>query len=118
MPHMASVALPVLPGKAERFSRIGSEIARHQAEWDRLCRDTGGFRFYNVTLQQSPMGDLGIYSMVVEDPSKVRTAFGRTAYDQWWLEFVEDVHGIDLRNGVSLPPSVFTWQPAYAEERH
>ena len=110
MPYMASVALPVLPGKAERVRSIGQEIAVHQAEWDRLCREAGSFRFYNVTLQQNPAGDLCIYSMVLDEPDKVRMRFGDTDYDRWWLAFIVDVHGLDLSNGAAMPPSVYTWQ--------
>ena len=110
MSFMASVALPVLPGKAGRVRNIGKEIAQHQAEWDRLCRETGDFRYYNVTLQEGAGGDLCIYSMVLEDPGKVRMSFGDGEYDRWWLEFVRDVHGLDVSNGAALPPSVFTWQ--------
>ena len=112
MAFMGSVALPVLPGKTERVRNIGKEIAAHQAEWDRLCRETGAFQHYNVTLQESPQGDLCIYSMVLEDPGKVRMAFGETPYDQWWLAFVKDVHGLDIKHGAPLPPSVFTWRAA------
>ncbi len=109
MPFMASLALPVLPGKAERVRKVGKEIAQHQAEWERLCRETGDFQHYNITLQESPMGDLCIYSMVLEDPSRVRSTFGESEYDRWWLGFVRDVHGIDLQGGAAMPASVFTW---------
>lgn len=113
MAFMASVALPVLPGEADRVRNIGTEIAKHQAEWDRLCKETGEFTNYNVTLQERSDGDLCIYSMVLEDPAKVRMAFGSSAYDQWWLNFAKDVHGIDLSGGgPTLPPSVFTWSAA------
>ena len=113
MSYMASIALPVLPGKAERVRNIGSEIAPHQQEWDRLCRETGDFRHYNVTLQESPQGDLCIYSMVLDDPGKFRMSFGDTDYDRWWLGFVRDVHGVDLSQpGSPPPPSVFTWHKA------
>ena len=110
MSFMAAVALPVLPGKAQRVRNIGKEIAQHQAEWDRLCRE-GTFRNYNVTLQESTAGDLCIYSMVVDDPGKVRMTFGDGEYDRWWLAFVRDVHGVDLSaGGPAPPPSVYTWQ--------
>jgi hypothetical protein len=109
---MASVALPVLPGKAERVRNFAQELEPHRAEWDRLCREAGGFTHYNMTLQESPMGDLCIYSMVLDDPAKIRMRFGDTPYDRWWLAFAKDVHGIDL-NGPDVPappPSVFTWK--------
>src|SRR4051794_11873722 len=112
MPFMASVALPVLPGKAERLKNIGGEIAQHQEEWNRLCREAGQFRFYNITLQEGPTGDLCIYSMVLDDPSKVRARFGTSPYDQWWLAFAKDVHGVDLNAVSGAPQSVFSWEAA------
>lgn len=114
MTFMASVALPVLPGKAQRVRNIGKEIAQHQMEWDRLCRESGSFRYYNVSLQESPTGDLCIYSMVLDEPSLVRMTFGDSEYDRWWVSFVRDVHRIDVSNGAALPPSVFTWQAGSA----
>jgi hypothetical protein len=110
MTSMMSVALPVLPGKVDRVRNIGQEIAGRQTEWNRLCREAGAFCHYNITLQESPNGDLCIYSMVLSEPEKVRMRFGDGEYDQWWLDFVRDVHGLDLSNGAAMPPSVFTWQ--------
>jgi hypothetical protein len=113
MSYMASIVLPVLPGKAQRVKDFGTEVASHQAEWDRLCREAGQFRHYNVTLQESPMGDFCIYSMVLDDPAKARTGFGTSPYDRWWLSFVKDVHGVDLSGpNPPLPPSVYTWNAA------
>lgn len=111
MSYMVSLALPVLPGKADRVRNIGAEVEQHRAEWDRLCREAGAFRHYNMTLQQGPGGDLCIYSMVVEEPGKVRGSFGNSAYDRWWTGFVRDVHGVDLTAAPApaLPPSVFSW---------
>ena len=110
MTAMMSVALPVLPGKTDRVRNVGQEIAGHQAEWNRLCHEAGAFSHYNITLQESPNGDLCIYSMMLGEPHKVRMRFGDSAYDRWWLDFVRDVHGLDLSNGAAMPPSVFTWQ--------
>ena len=51
MAYMASGAFPVLPGKADRVRNFGKEVAAHQAEWERLCRECRGFTHFNVTLQ-------------------------------------------------------------------
>ncbi len=111
MAYMASGAFPVLPGKADRVRNFGQELAAHRAEWERLCRECGAFTHFNVTLQEGPMGDLCIYSMVFEDPSKVRMSFTDSPYDSWWLGFIKDVHGFDLAaQSPPPPPSVFTWQ--------
>ena len=119
MAYVASAAFPVLPGKADRVRNFAQEVAPHKAEFDRLCRDAGAFRYFNVTLQPSPMGDLCIYSFVFDDPGKVRMRFSNSDYDKWWTDFVKDVHGIDLRapDIPSPPPSVFTWEAAPATAR-
>jgi hypothetical protein len=111
MEYMASGAFPVLLGKADRVRNFGKELATNQAEFERLCRKCGGFTHFNVTLQEGPMGDLCIYSMVFDDPSEVRMSFGDSVYDKWWVGFVKDVHGFDISAGSPPPPpSVFTWQ--------
>ena len=101
MAYVASAAFPVLPGKADRVRNFAQEVAPHKAEFDRLCRDAGAFRYFNVTLQPSPMGDLCIYSFVFDDPGNVRMRFSNSDYDNWWTDFVKDVHGVDL----SQPPA-------------
>ena len=117
MSYMASIALPVLPGKADRLRNFANELAPHRAAWDRLCHEAGAFRHYNITLQETPQetpqGALCIYSMLFDEPDKFRMRFGDTEYDRWWVGFVKDVHGFDLDGpAVPPPPSVFTWHAA------
>ena len=113
MGYIVSGAFPVLPGKSERVKNFEQELAPHRAEWDRLC-DECTFRFYNVTLQSGPDGDVAVYSMEFADPNKVRTTFTDTPHDRWWLGYMMDVHGIDLTGGGAPPPTVFTWQASEA----
>lgn len=110
MGYVFSGAFPVLPGKSERVKNFEKELQPYRAEWDRLC-DECTFRFYNITLQSGPDGDVAIYSMEFADPTKVRTSFTDSPHDQWWTSYMMDVHGIDLTVGESNPPpTVFTWQ--------
>jgi hypothetical protein len=108
--YVFSGAFPILPGKSDRVRNFVKELEPHRAEWDRLSRE-GTFRFYNVTLESLPTGDIAIYSMEVADPSKARMSFGDTPHDKWWTGYIKDVHGFDLTEGDSPPPpTIFTWK--------
>ena len=110
MGHVFSGAFPIRPGKSDRVRDFEQELAPHRQEWDRLCRE-GTFRFYNVTLQSGPQGDMAIYSFEVADPSKIRTGFTDSPHDRWWTAYFLDVHGLDLSSISSVPPAtIFTWQ--------
>jgi len=109
MGHVFSGAFPILPGKSDRVGNFERELAPHRAEWDRLSRE-GTFRFYNVTLQSGPHGDMAIYSFEVADPTKIRTAFTDSPHDRWWVGYFLDVHGMDLSAIQGAPPAtIFTW---------
>ena len=82
MAYMASGAFPILPGKADQVKNFEQELAPHRAEWDRLSREYGGFSHFNITLQEGPDGDLAVYSMVLDDPSKIRTGFTDSPHDK------------------------------------
>jgi hypothetical protein len=52
----------------------------------------------------------------MEDPTAVRQSFTDSSHDTWWLDYLRDVHGIDIRNWPPgqpppTPPSmVFEWR--------
>jgi hypothetical protein len=113
MAYMMSAVFPVLPGKSQRVRNFEKELAPHRAEWDRLCREAGDFKFYNITLQPTPVGDMMIQSFVFNDPSKVRFKFTDSAHDKWWTGFIKDVTGVDIADPNMPPPSPnpgYTWQ--------
>jgi len=109
MGHVFSGAFPILAGKSDRVRSFARELEPHRSEWDRLSRE-GTFRFYNVTLQADPRGDVAIYSFEVADPTKVRTRFTDSPHDRWWVEYFLDVRGLDLSVVPGAPPpTIFTW---------
>ena len=116
MGYLGAVALPIVPGQEDRVRNFGQEVAQHQEEWERLNREAGGFTTWAMFLQETPMGNFAIQAWELEDPSKVRQSFTGSAHDTWWLDFLRDVHGIDLRNWSpdqpppSPPPLVFEWR--------
>ncbi|MGH2686670.1 MAG: hypothetical protein ACRDJP_14490 [Actinomycetota bacterium] len=66
-------------------------------------------------IQETPQGDIRIVVEEVEDPSRMRLVVpGGTPYDDWWLDYARDVHGIDFRiipaeQQASPPTTVLDW---------
>lgn len=103
-------ALPVVPGQEDRLRRFPEELAAHQADYEELNR-LGTVRQHLAFLQATPAGSLLITAFEVDDPSRLLRAFGDSAYDQWWLDYLRDVNGVDVRSGpaAALPELVFAW---------
>lgn len=111
MGTLIPAALPVLPGQSDRVRNFEKEMEPHRAEFERLNKEATVTR-YTTHLQESPQGDIAIHTFEVEDPSRVPRSFTDSAYDNWWLDYLRDVHGIDIRSMPS-PPSpampAFEW---------
>jgi hypothetical protein len=116
MGYLGAVTFPIVPGQEDRVRNFGQEVAEHQDEWERLNREAGGWTRFVMFLQETPMGNFAINTWELEDPSKVRQAFSDTPYDSWWLDYIRDVFGLDIRNWPSdqpppsPPPMVFEWR--------
>jgi hypothetical protein len=111
MAYITAAALPVLPGQADRCRNFKQELEAHREEWERLNHEST-FTGYHVIYQPSPMGDFAIHVFEIEDPSKVRQSFNDTPHDNWWLDWLRDIHGIDIRNMPAPPPpgeNIFSW---------
>lgn len=109
-------AVPLRPGKTDRYRDLASELKPHLEEYQDLNRrfevvahaywinhgreNDMGVSVYDI----SPAG-LGRMRLREWDPS--------SAYDRWWLEFVEDVNGLDLLQAsahLAPPERVFEWR--------
>ena len=93
---LIAAALPVLPGQSDRVRNFDRDLEPYREEWERLNREATITR-YVTYLQESPQGDVAIVIMEADDPTKIRTTFTDSAYDNWWLDYLRDVHGADLR---------------------
>lgn len=117
MGHIINFAAPVLPGQSERAKSFAKELDPHMDEFVRLNKEATITRF-ETFVQETPMGDLQLYLMEADDPTKLRPIVpGGTPYDDWWLGYLRDVNGIDLlaiqETEPPMPPTpVFTWPPA------
>jgi hypothetical protein len=101
MSHLFAAALPVLLGQSDRVRNFANELQRFRDQYDGLNDKTTVAR-HVVWLQPGPEGDTAIHVMDIEELSHLGRSFTASPYDEWWLDFLKDVHGVDLRN--SPPP--------------
>lgn len=105
------MARPILPGKVERARSLALELEAHRAEYDRL---NAQYRVgtHAIWVSHPADGPAIMVTMYDMDPEDLRVMRARgwdpegSAYDRWWLEWFEDVTGVDLRvsAGVAAPP--------------
>jgi hypothetical protein len=108
-------AVPLRPGKTDRYRDLATELRPHLEEYQHLNRrfEVKGHAYwinhgretdFGVSAYDISPAGLGRMRLREWDPS--------SAYDRWWLEFVEDVNGLDLLQGpahVAPPEPVFDW---------
>lgn len=108
-------AVPLRPGKTDRYRDLATELGPHLEEYQDLNRrfEVKGHAYWinhgretdlGVSVYDISPAGLGRMRLREWDPSSI--------YDRWWLEFVEDVNGLDLLQGpahVAPPEPVFEW---------
>jgi hypothetical protein len=113
MPFIA-YALPIVPGQAERAGQFDAELAAEpelRAHYEALNRDQN-VRRHMEWVQRTPMGDLLVVVFEVDTPERMMRGFEDNAYDRWWRQRVEEVHGFDPGDPdfhPNLPPIAYDW---------
>src|SRR6266542_355156 len=97
-------ALPIKPGQTERVLKFGAELDGRglRAEYDQL-NQVATIRQHLVAVQPGPPIELAIHTLICEDMNKLGRMFTNGPYDQWWLDFLRDVHGLDVRMNPTFP---------------
>jgi hypothetical protein len=95
---MLAMAVPILPGQTERWRRFVGELAGARGDAYRASRQRLGLR-ERVFFQTTPHGDLVTLVLEGDDPAAAFAAFGAgdDAFTQWFVQEVQAVHGVDLR---------------------
>jgi hypothetical protein len=109
-------AVPIGTGKTERYRGLAREIESHIDEYAALNRRFEVSR-HAFWINHGRGGDLGVsvYDISEEGLARMRLrewSPDGSAYDRWWLGFVEDVNGIDMLVSpphLAPPEPVFTW---------
>jgi hypothetical protein len=100
MPALGFV-VPVLPGKEQADldwmeEMTGPRREEYESSWKQL-----GVTRHAVWHQQTPDGTVAVVYVEADDIPRVMEAIASSddAFNQWFRERVQDVHGIDLESG-------------------
>lgn len=109
-------AVPIEPGKTDRYRGLTRELEPHLEEYVDLNRSFEVDR-HAFWINHSHQGDLGVsvYDISTDGLARMRQRKWDTAsaYDRWWLGFVQDVNGIDMLQTPphrAPPEQVFGWE--------
>lgn len=101
---LQAVAFPIAPGKTDDWRKfIGDLKGARRADYVASRKASGVHE--RAFLQSTPMGDLVIVTLEGDSPGE---AFGKfvTSSDpfaRWFVERVNDIHGIDIAQAASGP---------------
>lgn len=109
-------AVPIRSGKTARYRDLATELEPYLGEYQDLNR-----RFevqaHAYWINHGRDGDIGVSVYEISPAGLARMRLRewdrKSAYDRWWLEFVEDVNGLDLLQGpahVAPPEPIFDWR--------
>ena len=124
-----ATAVPIQPGKMERFRLLDQELTSHRAEYEAL-NDRFGVRAHSIwSAPQLDGTDLALNLYDIDRAGLQEMARRvwdlESPYDRWWIEWVGDVYGVDLLapgGSRGAPRPVFEWvredaAPSEDEER-
>jgi hypothetical protein len=107
-----SMAMPVLPGKAEQLRSFCRQVVGHRLSEFEASEKRIGLTRETWTLQPSPGGDLAIIWVEGADPGSSLGLFvqSQQGFDSWFKEQLKDITGVDLNQPPAGSPEVlFDW---------
>ncbi len=110
-------AVPLVPGKTDRYRNLAAELEPHLEEYASLNArfQVGRHAFWiNHARNGTDLG-VSVYEIAPEGLAemKQRVWDPSSPYDRWWLEFVRDVNGVDMLiepSHAAPPEPVFAWE--------
>ncbi len=96
---LLAVAFPILPGKTDEWRRFMAELnGARRAEYEAWSRRFGPDH-WRVFLQQTPQMDLALVTVEGPNPAQSfqQVGAGSDPFTQWFVQQVQDIHGVDLR---------------------
>lgn len=100
-----AIALPCLPGGAEKLRELASECSGdRRADFDEFHRRVGltGERWF---LQQTPQGPMLVMTLAGDPGGAIqKLASSDHPFDEWFREQCRQVHGVDFAQPLPVPP--------------
>ena len=112
MPQAVAFTLPILPGKTETDRQVMSSFWSGERQADfQASRERHGIRREAAWIQSAPDGDVAIVYLEADD---LDAAFHGIAtsddpFDQWFREYVLEVHGYDFTQPAPPPELVLDY---------
>lgn len=110
-------ATPIVPGRTSRYRGLAAELEPHLATYEALNAEYGVSRHSYWISHPRDGSDIGVsmYDIAPQGLTamKQRKWDPASPHDVWWLEFVRDVNGVDMRDQAAHrepPESVFSWE--------
>jgi hypothetical protein len=105
--------IPILPGKTDEDREAmtscwhGQRKAAHEAS-----RRHFGIGREGVWIQGTPSGDVAVVYMEADDISAAFKGLGTSEepFDRWFREYVRNVHGVALEEGMPPPEQVLDYR--------
>ena len=104
MAKLLAMAIPILPGKEQEWTKFIHEVkTTHYREFV-ASRKKLGVR-ERTFLQHTPMGDLVIVTLKGDDPAGAFAQFaaGDDDFTRWFVDAVKSIHGFDLKQPPAGP---------------
>lgn len=92
------MAAPILPGKTEQWEKFANELKT--TRYKEFCQSRDNLNVHERTfLQKTPMGDFVLVTLEGDDPAGAfaRFASGNDEFTNWFMNQVQEIHGLDLR---------------------
>lgn len=109
-------ATPIVSGRTTRYRQLGRELEPHLDQYETLNARYEISRHAYWISHAHDGTDIGVsvYDISAEGLARMRTREWEPAspYDAWWLGFVRDVNGVDMRREPAHrepPEQVFDW---------
>jgi hypothetical protein len=104
-------AVPILPGQSEAAASFQTDLdaAGLRGDYEAL-NSRAQVRRHLEWVEPLPSGDLLVVVLDTDAPHLVARRFEDTAYDRWWRERVERIHGFDPDAGGVVPKLTWSWK--------
>jgi len=115
MAHTVRV-MPILPGKENEARIFSDELLKERRNETDAFYARYGCHGESWSLQETPMGLIGIVCTDIDDLVTRLESFGQSKhpFDAWFRSRIRDITGLDLTQPMQGDPSaeqIFEWRP-------
>jgi hypothetical protein len=100
MKKLIAIAVPILPGKTEKFHKFTSALNGEKSHEFKTSREKLEVR-ERTFFQETPHGDFAVVTLEGKNPEAAfsKIGEGKDAFTKWFVNEVKEIHGLDL-NGL------------------